>query len=292
MRRILIFAIVAGVLCGCSSSGNSIIDEPELGDSLSVVDTVFVDSIISLDTAPKDFKGEVFKYPHLNREYWATLQSFEEMCEAASIPEDVLKRLTTEGLSQSCMYWPLYGNHFAYPTLSLSIYDGINISIEHCNALLELAKREQGGLALLKLYKYFTLGKQYIGWDEMDYPIDQRNNVIFKAYLELLLTTDYYITKLDKDLLVELGWAIERILLQCMDEEGNISWYGEAQYSYALWQKVLLCYNNYEQILTNGEIRTLTRNIMYLGMPGEGFDETQSTLPLIGEKKKIVLGIE
>ncbi len=283
-----IWAIV--MLWSCSSGGNTIIEEPPTTDTVPTdtipADTIFVDSIISLDTAPKDFKGEVFYYSHLNAELWATLNTYEEMCEAASIPDDVLKRLTTEGLAQSCMYWPLYGNYFAYPTFTLSIYDGIMINIEHCNALLELAKREQSGIALLKLYKYFQLGDHKHLWDFV--PIDQKNSVMHKGYLELLLTTDLYITKLDKEMLIELGASIERVLLQFAERNGGtIGWVGVADISYVLWQKVLLCYNKFTPILTDDEVQNFEQNIKYFGL--RGLDNTIHFVSVIDEKKRILL---
>lgn len=67
MGKNLALCMLAFVLWGCSSDGNTIVDEPENGE------TPVVDSDISLDTPPREYAGYVYKYQDLDYEYLVTL---------------------------------------------------------------------------------------------------------------------------------------------------------------------------------------------------------------------------
>lgn len=281
MGKNLALCMLAFVLWGCSSDGNTIVDEPENGE------TPVVDSDISLDTPPREYAGYVYKYQDLDYEYLVTL-GFDARCEYSTVPEDTLNKLTTEALAQTCLFWPVVGNHVFYPTYQLSVYDGLLVSFEHCNALQELAKREYGEIALLKLYKHFKLGETETGrnWHETD--ISKLNQYYHKQHLELLLTTEYFTPKLSKPHLVLLAEEVERLLLEGAID-GEIRWF-MAQYSYVLWQRILLCYDKYTPILSDTEKQVFDQNIKCFGMPG--VDKTKENISLITEKVKLMLDKE
>lgn len=269
------------LLTACSSS-----DEEENTDDPTIYGT------ITYDVPPENFTGYVYRYPNLSKEYWATLKNLEEMIEATTVPEKELKKMSTEGLSHCCMYWPLYGNYGAYPTTTRSIYDGINLMIGYSNALQALALRDEGGKALMKLYKFFPAfgNRVTLSWD-FSVPMDEYLNSLHKCYIELLLTTEYFTPQMDKATLEELGWLIENMLEKIINDENYNSW-NMLQYSYALWQRVLLCYDDLTggSLLTAEERKIFENNIKYLGIFGQ--DLTRYYVSLIDTKKKTVLGIK
>ena len=273
MKQAYILLLLSVFLYGCSSEN----------DDFNVVDHE-----ISLDTAPWDYTGYVYKYNDLDYDYFLSL-GFDDRCEYATVPDDTLKRMTTEALAQSCMFWPVCGNHIFYPTNSLSVYDGIVISFEHCNALQELAKREQGAIALLKLYKYFQLG-DFFNYKHNWYETDIRklnDNITHKQHLEMLLSTEYFTPKLSKEHLVLLAEETERNLLDFVERcKGGVYWYSGVDLSYILWQRILLCYDKYVPILTDEEKGIFKQNIEKHGL--SGVDRTEEYTALITEKVKLM----
>ena len=272
MAKKMLFCFLALMLWSCSSNN----EEPTMID----------DSIISLDTAPSEYQGYVYKYNDLDYDYLLSL-GFTQRCEYATVPQDTMKLMTTEALAQCCLFWPVCGNHIYYPNGRFSIYDGLLISFEHCNALQELAKREQGAIALLKLYKYLKYKEfEYQhNWYETD--ISKLNDKRHKQHLELLFTTEYFTPKLNKDMLVLLAEKAEDFLLKDVDTDGSISWYN-ARYTFILWQRVLLCYDKFTSLLSEKEKNIFNQNIKWFGMEIEGLDLTQEYSSLISEKVRLM----
>lgn len=273
MAKKMLFCFLALMLWSCSSNN----EEPTMID----------DSIISLDTAPSEYQGYVYKYNDLDYDYLLSL-GFTQRCEYATVPQGTMKLMTTEALAQCCLFWPVCGNHIYYPNSRFSIYDGLLISFEHCNALQELAKREQGAIALLKLYKYLKYKEfEYQhNWYETDISKlnDKRRH---KQHLELLFTTEYFTPKLNKDMLVFLAEKAEDFLLKDVDTDGTISWYN-ARYTFILWQRVLLCYDKFTSLLSEKEKNIFNQNIKWFGMEIEGLDLTQEYSSLISEKVRLM----
>lgn len=188
MEKKILFILFAMILCSCSTDDEPVLPEKDTpteeipSEETSSDKPIHIDTEVSLETAPKDYVGYVYKYQDLDYEYLVTL-NFDDRCEYSTVPDDTLKLMTTEALAQSCMFWPVVGNHLFYPTYSLSILDGLLISFEHCNALQDLAKSENGAMALVKLYKYFELDAKTTmhEWHETD--ITKRNLYFHKQHL-------------------------------------------------------------------------------------------------------------
>ena len=249
----------------------------------------FVDPVISLDTAPSEYKGYVYKYNDLDYDYLLSV-GFDERCKYATVYEDTLKKMTTEALAQCCLFWPVCGNHIFYPNGSLSIYDGFLISFDNCNVLQELAKRDQGAIALLKLYMYLKYGNSEYkhNWYESD--IAKLNDKIrHKQHLEMLFITEYFTPNLSKDMLVMLAERGEELLLKGVDENGRIHWL-DAQYTYMLWQRILLCYDKFTHLLSDEEKVIFTQNIEDFGLDKykEGLDQTYEYRTIISEKVRLM----
>lgn len=273
MMKKMFLCLMVFALWSCESHN----DEPE----------VPIDHVISLDTPPSEYKGYVYRYQDLDYDYLYSL-GFDGRCEYAKVPEETLKSMTTEALAQCCMYWPVVGNHLAYPTFSLSIYDGILISFKHCDVLQELAKREQGAIALLKIYKYLNMIKPVnddFDWYWHNKNIEDLNSILHKQHLEMLFATEYFTPKLSKDMLILLAEKAGELLIEQINDDMEISWYS-AQYTYVLWQRVLLCYDKFTPILSRDERIIFTINIEEMGM--EPMDTSFEHNDLISEKVRLM----
>ncbi len=93
-----------------------------------------------------------YDYPvKLNTEKWQTFKSVEDMYEACQIPQDVLSKISTAGLIQSCLNYPA--------SIVLLIHNtpqqGFDDWKQHFNGINELLKRSDGKEELLKLYAVY-----------------------------------------------------------------------------------------------------------------------------------------
>lgn len=253
-------------------------------------DEVAVDEVVDMNTSPDAYTGYVYRFPNLNQKMWNRLSTLEEMYQATAVPQSKLRKMSAEGLSHTCMYWPLYNNFTAYPTASLSQYDAIHIMIGHFNGLEELTRRSEGGHALLKLYKYFRIGTEPRDHWNFEAPMSELCSFMRKDYLELLLTTEYWTPHFTRSELRELGWIVEDQIQQAVADV-NQSWRGTLLYSYALWSRILLCYDTLEgdALLTSDERDLCEKNIKYLGMPE--LEDLKGAVGFIDAKKQIVLGV-
>ena len=249
-----------------------------------------VDEMVDMNTSPDAFTGYVYRFPNLNQKMWDRLDTLEEMLKASAVPQSKLRQMSTEGLSQTCLLWPLYINYMAYPTASLSQYDAIHIMIDHFNGLEELTRRAEGGHALMKLYKYFRIGTETRDYWDFEVPMSELRSSLRKDYLELLLTTEYWTPHFTRSELRELGWMVEDQILQAIADV-NQSWRGTLLYSYALWTRILLCYDTLEggTLLTSDERDLCEKNILYLGMPE--LEDLEGAVSFIDAKKQVVLGV-
>lgn len=253
-------------------------------------DEVAVDEVVDMNTSPDAYTGYVYRFPNLNQKMWDRLGTLEEMLQATAVPVSKLRKMSAEGLSHTCMYWPLYCNFMAYPTASLSQYDAIHIMIAYFNGLEELTRRSEGGHALMKLYKYFRIGTETHDHWEFEVPMSELRSFMRKDYLELLLTTEYWTPHFTRAELRELGWIVEEQIQQAL-AEGNQGWAGTYVYSYALWTRILLCYDTLEggTLLTSDERDLCEKNIKYLGMPE--LEDLYGAVDFLDAKKQVVLGV-
>lgn len=94
-------------------------------------------------------------------------------------------------------------------------------------------------------------------------------------------------------MLVLLANEVERLLLASVEDEGEdagkLYWW-KGQYSYILWQRILLCYDKYNPILSDEERDVFESNIKYFGL--RGVDLTNEYISVITEKVKLMLEIE
>ncbi len=104
------------------------------------------------DAAPTPSAGasDAYDFPiKPESEEWQAFKSHEEMLKACQIPKPLLKDISTLGLIETVMNYPLLSDIF--------LFDGPQIGIDHVsaqfNGLAELLKRKDTGSSLLNRYR-------------------------------------------------------------------------------------------------------------------------------------------
>jgi len=80
---------------------------------------------------------------------WKELKTHDEMLEILQIPVEILKKMTTKDIAQTCLNYPLFPDIWAFNSLQ----DGMERVIAGFNGLQEFLKREDAGLELYAIYK-------------------------------------------------------------------------------------------------------------------------------------------
>ena len=123
--------------------------------------------------------------PTKTPEKWKEFQTHQEMLDACQIPDEILKNMTTEGLIETCLSYPMMGDMM----LSNSTYQGFIRQVETFNGLKELLNREDAGRLLCE--KYYNLS-----FDELlktdDYPTFRLR------YFEFIISQPNILSKMDK----------------------------------------------------------------------------------------------
>lgn len=100
----------------------------------------------------KDEPTDAYVFPVTPKgspEAWSEFQTHDEMTAACQIPEDLLASMSTYGLVETCISYPLFADMFLYNT-SLEGFDSV---CRNFNGLKELLERPDAGVKLAALYK-------------------------------------------------------------------------------------------------------------------------------------------
>lgn len=117
---------------------------------------------------------------------WKTFKSSEEMVNACQIPDHILNSISTGYLLDLCLKYPMFLDiHF-----SDNLQDGLDIIIPSFNGFVELFNRKDCQAVLMDLYFKET---------PCDVELKKNNNTLKLFYLELLISQDKIITKLDNN---------------------------------------------------------------------------------------------
>jgi hypothetical protein len=90
---------------------------------------------------------------------WAAFNNHNEMIEATQIPGALLDAMSTEGLVETCLSYPLLGDINAYDSPQLG-FDAVALNFNGLNALMS---RKDAASILLKKYK--EMDPEAIGYD-------------------------------------------------------------------------------------------------------------------------------
>jgi len=165
---------------------------------------------------------------------WAALESHDQMLQACQVPENLLRRMSTKGLVETVLNYPLYGDMLAY----LDLQEGFDNVAANFNGLSELLKRSDAGTALLERYRSMNPLAIDKGWTS-----EERGQYDARfTYIEILLAQEAILNKLTeterRDLLVE---AIKK-----MDEKQQLAdVYGHFGQERTAWvmARILQCEN-------------------------------------------------
>lgn len=80
---------------------------------------------------------------------WRTLESHDAMVEACEVPESILNDMSTAGLVETVLDYPLYEDMFAYNSLQ----DGFDAVAARFNGLQELLGRKDAGVEIMAVYR-------------------------------------------------------------------------------------------------------------------------------------------
>jgi len=133
--------------------------------------------------------SDAYDYPiKPGTDEWKAFGSHEEMLKACQIPEELLHRMSTTGLVETVLNYPLSADWLAY--------DSFEIGIEHVreqfNGLSELLSRNDAGVALIASYQTVDPGTI-----DINSPIAEHAEYYFRILnIELLLSQDSVISNL------------------------------------------------------------------------------------------------
>ena len=136
--------------------------------------------------------------PEKAPEKWREFQTHAEMTEACQVPEEVLKAMSTKGLVETCLNYPLFGDFMAFSTP----VQGASTVCSRFNGFQELSSRPDAGFELKAIYEKISL-KEVVSSDEF--------SAMRLRFLEYVLAQDGYLDKLDaesRDVLLEKCKAI------------------------------------------------------------------------------------
>ncbi len=129
-------------------------------------------------------------------EEWKAFTSLDEMLEACQIPESILKKMSTAGLVETVLNYPLLGNIYAYNSLQ----QGFEAVTAQFNGLEELLKRKDAGVELLARYRAMNPLAIEEDWDD----IQKGAYAVSLSYIEILLSQDNVLADLTGPQIEEL----------------------------------------------------------------------------------------
>jgi len=105
--------------------------------------------IAQTDIAQAASANDTYDYPiKPGTEEWKAFQTHDDMLKACQIPEDILKNMSTKGLVETVLEYPLLGDMMAYS----GIQQGFEAVASQFNGLPELLNRKDAGTELLAVY--------------------------------------------------------------------------------------------------------------------------------------------
>jgi hypothetical protein len=202
-------------------------------------------SKLDVNVVDGEFTGYVYNYGFCeDPNYWNRFENYQQRIDTFQIPDEAMSKLTTEGLSHTCMYYPLRWDYIVWDTPQTSPYDGILSVVENYNGLTELAKRKYGAEALLKLYENLrpdvTESKTMLFKGD----ISNVNSFMDRNYLELLLSTEYFTPRMSLEQLDRLSGSIVSLTGYYYEHPDIHSYFPAFAYPFCALCRVLLVKSN------------------------------------------------
>lgn len=146
---------------------------------------------------------DAYEYPiKAGTEKWKALSSHNEMVAVCQIPENILKDISTAGLIETVLNYPLRMDFNAYN----SPQEGIKAQIRQFNGLSELLNRGDAGKELLDRYQRISPLKA----DELGTDFQKGDFGYELSYLELILSYDSILSSFTENEQVDLLREVSR----------------------------------------------------------------------------------
>ncbi len=115
---------------------------------------------------------------------WASLQSHDEMVSVCQLPDDVLGGISTPGLVQTVLNYPLLADMYAFPTTQ----SGFDSVAENFTGLQELFRRDDAAKEMVLFYSELSpeVVAEKSGEEQGDYVFLLANSEIILAQYPLL----------------------------------------------------------------------------------------------------------
>lgn len=124
--------------------------------------------------------------PDATRKSWREPASHRERARGCRLPREILNSISTEGLVESCVKYPMLDNF----TFFKNPYEGVVKTLREFNGLQELLyEREDAAQALLAFYQGIDLGKMRRSCPDADTQY---------AYIEMLLSEHTILEKMSR----------------------------------------------------------------------------------------------
>lgn len=183
---------------------------------------------------------DAYDYPiKPGTEEWKAFTTHDEMLKACQIPENILKNMSTAGLVETVLNYPLYGDIRAYDSLQMG-FDHVSARF---NGLKELLNRKDAGTALIA--RYHTMDPAAIdeGWTILQ----KGRHVTSIQDIEILLAQDAILANLAEKQCNDL---VKEAITKIQAKQGHIEIYGDYGQESTAWVIALVLRRvNYEPFI-------------------------------------------
>lgn len=179
---------------------------------------VLLSANISAYAAVYDEINKTTEYVYEEKSYqWKCIASHDEMVAAYQIPDDEIKKMSTEMLLSAYLNYPLLIDMFVYNTNEM----GFNALKSQCNALNELLSRNDVGEVILDRYEKVKL------YDLNSADSASSEKFFEPSALEILAAQPEIIDNMDNNTFVALNNCIYK---KCSEKPDDV--YSATKYSY------------------------------------------------------------
>ncbi|MEA3306790.1 MAG: hypothetical protein U9Q34_03295, partial [Elusimicrobiota bacterium] len=192
MKNMKILSGALGLTMSCSVLFAGQFEE-DINSSMRNLESIKLEMDVPLEVAL-----DVYDFPvKTGTEEWKAFKNHKEMLKACQIPDTVLQKISTKGLLETVLNYPLFWDIFAYSGNFQQKFEKMSAKF---NGIQELFKRKDIGTELLKKYRYMNPA----GF-EKDSSDEEIGEYLFNFYeVEILLAQNDFRANLTEAQLVEL----------------------------------------------------------------------------------------
>ncbi|MDD2362384.1 MAG: hypothetical protein PHV32_04305 [Eubacteriales bacterium] len=208
--------------------------------------------------------------PKKTPEKWKTFQSHQEMIDAIQIPGHQLKDMSTEGVIESCINYPLYGNMMLHDSFLM----GFRIQLNNFNGLQELYKREDSATKLIKIFESINLKKLK----------KTENSSLRYRYICFMIAQDEIISQLSHEQKMKLLSTITSQNKEIIEKHSDVfSQHSPIFIKFNLYRTLYSEFN--ELYYSNACIYQFINTGMWMGISNEEFEELMNQInEIVGDK--------